>query len=185
MATGIIARFPSVAKRQHRTSARKFIRHRVFPFVVGADGAGAEGAAGRDFTAQTPRSLDPSEKGAVNYFLGMATCKLFAAKLLDAPWLLHLGVFRPLLNPQLNGRSRPDLLGETLSGRWLAFESKGRASPPAAAAKDKAKAQAQRIPVTYHIGGITYFKNDSLQFFWRDPQRGDPGGRGHRLERQG
>ena len=29
------------------------------------------------------RTLDPSEKGAVNYFLGLAICKLFAEKLLD------------------------------------------------------------------------------------------------------
>lgn len=122
------------------------------------------------------KSLDPSEKGAVNYFLGMATCKLFAAKLLNAPWLLHLDVFRPVLNPVLTGRSRPDLVGQTQAGLWLAFESKGRASPPADEAKDKAKVQAQRCvsvsgtAVTYHIGGIMYYKNDSLQFFWRDPQ---------------
>jgi hypothetical protein len=30
------------------------------------------------------RTLDPSEKGAVNYFLGMTFCKLFAAKLLNS-----------------------------------------------------------------------------------------------------
>lgn len=106
----------------------------------------------------------------------MATCKLFAAKLLNAPWLLHLDVFRPMLNPVLTGRSRPDLIGQTRSGQWLAFESKGRVSSPAADAKNKAKAQAQRCVringtvVTYHIGGITYFKNDVLEFFWRDPE---------------
>ena len=74
----------------------------------------------------------------------MAICKLFAAKLLDAPWLLHLNVFRPMLNPVLTGRSHPDLVGQTQSGQWLAFESKGRVSSPAADAKNKAKAQAQR-----------------------------------------
>lgn len=138
------------------------------------------GPRGRRFLrTDAARSLDPSEKGAVNYFLGMATCKMFAAKLLDAPWLLHLDVFRPMLNPVLSGRSRPDLVGQTQSGQWLAFESKGRVSPPAVDARDKAKTQAQRCvsisgtPVTYHIGGIMYFKNDSLHFFWRDPQHGD------------
>ena len=44
------------------------------------------------------QTLDPTEKGAVNYFLGMTFCKLFAAKLLNTPWLLHLDVFRPQLN---------------------------------------------------------------------------------------
>ena len=37
------------------------------------------------------RSLDPTEKGAVSYFLGMTICKLFASRLLHTPWLLHLG----------------------------------------------------------------------------------------------
>lgn len=133
--------------------------------------------AGRRFRrTAAAKSLDPSEKEAINYFLGMATCKLFAAKFLNAPWLLHLDVFRPLLNPVLTGRSRPDLVGQTQAGLWLAFESKGRVSPPANEAKDKAKVQAQRCvsvngtAVTYHIGGIMYYKNNSLQFFWRDPQ---------------
>jgi hypothetical protein len=42
--------------------------------------------------------------------------------------------------------------------------------------KRKAKDQARRCrsvggtTVTYHIGGITYFVNDVLRFYWRDPQ---------------
>ena len=36
------------------------------------------------------RTLDPSEKGAVNYFLGLAVAKLFADRCLNAPWMLHL-----------------------------------------------------------------------------------------------
>jgi hypothetical protein len=126
------------------------------------------------------KSLDPSEKGAVNYFMGMITCKLFAARLLNAPWMLHLDVFRPLLNPILSGRSRPDLIGQIQGGGWLAFESKGRVSQPDADAKTKAKQQARRcvsvgaVPVTYHIGGIMYFRNEVLRFFWRDPPADDP-----------
>lgn len=121
------------------------------------------------------RTLDPSEKGAVNYFLGIAICQLFAARLLDAPALLHLDVFRPMLNPVLTGRSRPDLVGQTRSGNWLAFECKGRISVPSAVAKQKAKKQAQRLVrvngqvPTLQIGGIAYFKNEVLRFFWRDP----------------
>lgn len=120
-------------------------------------------------------TLDPSEKGAVNYFLGLAICKLFAARLLYAPWLLHLDVFRPTLNPVLTGRSRPDLVGRTTSGQWVALESKGRVSAPNAATKQKAKQQAQRlisvngVAPTFRIGGIAYLKNEVLRFFWRDP----------------
>jgi len=129
---------------------------------------------------QAAKSLDPSEKGAVNYFLGLTLCKLFAAKKLNAPWLLHLDVFRSQLNPTLlSGRSRPDLVGQTNSGDWVALESKGRASPPAEDAKAKAKLQAERLigingtQVQFRIGAFAYFKNDTLKFFWRDPQPDD------------
>lgn len=122
-------------------------------------------------------TLDPTEKGAVNYFLGMTFCKLFAAKCLNTPWLLHLDVFRPLLNAVLATRSRPDLVGrENGTGRWHAFECKGRISPPGEEVKSKAKSQARRLiavdgnSCALHIGAITYFRNDSLRFFWRDPE---------------
>jgi hypothetical protein len=123
------------------------------------------------------KTLDPTEKGAINYFLGMAFCKLFSDKLLGCPWLLHLDVFRPQLNPILTGRSRPDLVGENpISGQWSAFESKGRSSPPSTDAKNKAKSQVQRLvsvngpACSLHIGAITYFKRDILNFYWEDPE---------------
>jgi len=123
------------------------------------------------------KSLDPSEKGAINYFLGLTLCKLFVDIMLDAPLLLHLDVFRSRLNPVLlTGRSRPDLIGRPRSGEWVALESKGRVSPPTCEAKTKAKQQALRIltiqgkPVSYQIGAFAYFKDDVLRFFWRDPK---------------
>ncbi len=85
-------------------------------------------------------ALDPTEKGMVSYFLGMTLCKLFASQLLHTPWLLHLDVFRPVLNPVSLGRSRPDLVGEDISGNWHAFESKGRSSVPSSADKRLARA---------------------------------------------
>jgi hypothetical protein len=122
------------------------------------------------------KTLDPTEKGAVNYFLGMTFCKLFAAKLLNTPWLIHLDVFRPMLNSVLTGRSRPDLVGrERGTGRWHAFECKGRICQPDSTVKLKAKTQAQRLisvngtRCSLHIGAITHFRNDVLQFYWRDP----------------
>jgi len=122
------------------------------------------------------KTLDPTEKGAISYFLGMTFCKLFAAKLLNTHWLLHLDVFRPALNPVLSGRSRPDLLGFNHgTSRWYAFECKGRISPPGASDKQNAKAQARRLvavngtPCALHIGAVTYFHDDVLNFYWRDP----------------
>lgn len=126
------------------------------------------------------RTLDPSEKGAVNYFLGLAVCKLFASSLLSAPWLLHLDVFRPQLNSILTGRSRPDLVGQTTGGDWLAFECKGRITPPGEEAKTNAKQQALRLisingaAPSLHVGSIAYFKGDILNFFWRAPEPPKP-----------
>jgi hypothetical protein len=136
--------------------------------------SGPRGSRLRRTTAA--KTLDPTEKGAVNYFLGMMFCKLFATNRLNTPWLLHLDVFRPRLNPVLTGRSRPDLVGRVQGlAQWHAFECKGRVSPPDATAKSKAKAQAQRLvsvngtPCTLHVGALTYFRGDSLHFYWRDP----------------
>lgn len=126
---------------------------------------------------QAAKTLDPTEKGAVNYFLGMIFCKLFAAKLLGTPWVMHLDVYRPQLNAVLSGRSRPDLVGQhERTGEWHAFECKGRLSKPDATVKSNAKAQAQRVvsvsgnPCALHVGAITYFRGDTLQFYWRDPE---------------
>ena len=128
------------------------------------------------FRTEAFRSLDPTEKGAVSYFLGMAVCKLFASRLLGTPWLLHLDVFRDQLDPALSlGRSRPDLVGQDGTGEWHAFESKGRSTVPTAEDKQKAKAQAQRLVCvnstncSLHVGAISYFWHDELKFHWRDP----------------
>ncbi len=126
------------------------------------------------------RALDPTEKGAVSYFLGMAVCKLFASRLLNTPWLLHLDVFRDQYNAQNLGRSRPDLIGQDASGAWLAFETKGRSSLPSAKDKQKAKDQAERLvsvdgsACTLHIGSFAFFRGDELEFYWRDPEPEEP-----------
>lgn len=123
------------------------------------------------------RTLDPTEKGAVSYFLGMAVCKLFAGRLLHTTWLLHLDVFRDQLDPVvLGGRSRPDLVGCDQTGAWHAFECKGRSSVPNSDERRKAKNQAQRLvrvdskDCSLHVGAISYFRQDRLEFHWRDPE---------------
>jgi hypothetical protein len=121
-------------------------------------------------------ALDPTEKGMVGYFLGMTLCKLFASRLLLTPWLLHLDVFRSALNPSTLGRSRPDLVGQNLSGQWHAFECKGRSSTPSTSDKVKAKTQAQRLvsvgghTCSLHVGSFAYFRAETLEFYWRDPE---------------
>jgi hypothetical protein len=122
------------------------------------------------------KTLDPSEKGAVNYFLGLVVCKLFADRLLNAPWMMHLDIWRSQLGAVLTGRSRPDLVGKIRGGNsWIALECKGRVSKPDSDSKNKAKDQALRlvsvngVAPSLHIGGFAYFRSDVLQFYWRDP----------------
>lgn len=121
-------------------------------------------------------ALDPSEKGMVSYFLGMTVCKVFAARKLFTPWLLHLDSFRHRLSAITLGRSRPDLVGQAVGGDWHAFECKGRSSSPSSEDKNKAKAQAQRLvsvgstSCQLHIGSFAFFRNDLLEFYWRDPE---------------
>lgn len=129
------------------------------------------------------KALDMTEKGSVNYALGMVFCKLFASRLLQTPWLLHLDVFKDQISAKiLKGRSRPDLVGKVRTGvDWHAFEAKGRGSPPNDEAIAKAKRQAERLvsvggtDCRLHVGAFTFFKNDTLQFRWRDPEaKGEP-----------
>ncbi|MGR9400201.1 hypothetical protein ACU8M5_10690 [Rhizobium leguminosarum] len=129
------------------------------------------------------KALDPTEKGAINYFLGMVFCKVFAAGRLDIPWLLHIDAFRSQFSARfLAGRSRPDLVGKPTSGSaWAAFECKGRASSPNADDRTKAKDQAERIVSVnglrcrLHVAAFTYFGGDTLKMICDDPDGGDEG----------
>lgn len=127
------------------------------------------------------KALDPTEKGAVSYFLGMAVCKFFASRLLNTPWLLHLDVFGSQLSAATkSGRSRPDLIGQDTSGAWHAFETKGRSGMPSSEDKLKAKTQAERLvsvngtACTLQIGSFAFFRKDALEFYWRDPEPAAP-----------
>lgn len=127
----------------------------------------------------TFRRLDPTEKGAVSYFLGMTFCKVFASRMLNTPWLLHLDVFKDQVGAMLHERSRPDLIGQNgATGEWYSFESKGRSAPPTSEEKDNAKGQALRIASVdgqaprLHIAAFTFLRGDELEFYWRDPEPG-------------
>ena len=138
-------------------------------------------STGRTFKwTRAYRNLDPSEKGAVSYFIGLTMSKLFAERFLDVPWLLHLDVYRSQLNPVLlRGRSRPDLVGQSLGSDWVVFESKGRTSGPTQDDKDKAKVQAGRLThvngqqIAYGVALFSYFHRDDLKVYWQDPKPDD------------
>jgi hypothetical protein len=128
-------------------------------------------------TTKAFRQMDPSEKGAINYLLGLVICKLFAAKRLDAPWTLHLDVWRRRLSAQLIiANKRPDMVAQsTTTGEWHTFECKGRSTEPSDAVKRNAKRQAENlfsilgVPCSLHVAAITYYVNHELNFYCRDP----------------
>ena len=123
------------------------------------------------------RNLDPSEKSAISYFIGLTCAKLLAQELFGVSWLMHLDVYRAILRPQLEpGASRPDLVGRDRSRRWLAFEAKGRSDAVARSDKNKAKGQVDQLsrvgdePVYLGVGLISYFNSgNKLEVFLKDP----------------
>lgn len=130
-------------------------------------------------------ALDPTEKGGINFYLGMIFLKLCAQKLLDIPWLIHLNWMKS--NHALTllyGKSSPDLLGyDVAQARWAVFEAKGRNAGYSAAILGKAKNQADRVIkvdgslCSLHVGSLLH-RNDAkqLEFVWQDPSlaREDP-----------
>lgn len=91
--------------------------------------------------------LDPSEKRAVSYFLGMTQAKIMCEELLYAPHLIHLDAFLAMIG-QTTRASRPDLIG--LSWRamnvTIAVEAKGRTRGRDDEVIRKAKQQARSLP---------------------------------------
>ncbi len=120
--------------------------------------------------------LDPSEKGAISYFLGMAITKAAIHRLCAVPWLMHLDVYRAELSATFGeGRTRPDLVGQDALGRWVVVESKGRTNGFDLQALERAKLQAQSIvaiggEVPYlAIGTLVHFEGGVLQLHLKDP----------------
>lgn len=74
------------------------------------------------------------EKRIVSYNLGMAFAKLYSEKLLDIPNLIHIEFLKKqnavtFVKQAENSRPKePDLVGQTVDGRWHIFEAKGISS---------------------------------------------------------
>ena len=127
-------------------------------------------------------SLDPSEKSAVSYFLGLTFTKLMAQKLLKITWLLHIDVYQDHFTNQGQAfgfgpsKKRPDLIGLNNKREWIVVESKGRTNQMDSKLLGKAKNQTRNLR---NIGGVfpilrvavvTHFINRKLVVDWEDPE---------------
>jgi hypothetical protein len=105
-------------------------------------------ASGRWARTDGYRRLDPSEKRAVSYFLGMTQAKITCEHLLRAPHLIHLDAYLAMIG-QPSRASRPDLIGLSLPSLdcTIAVEAKGRTGGRTGRVTAVAKKQAQSLPV--------------------------------------
>ena len=138
--------------------------------------ANLEAQSGGDFLHTSAfDGLDPSEKGAVSYFLGLSCAKLFAEKRLGVPWLMHVDVYKDRLKPVLPKGERPDLFGCDSSGRWIVVEAKGRTGAANSDDKNKASAQAKKLnkvgkdSVYLQLGMLAHFPKNCLEVYIKDP----------------
>ncbi|HNV61010.1 MAG TPA: hypothetical protein PKH72_15275 [Rhodoferax sp.] len=111
-------------------------------------------------------SLDPTEKGATSYFLGMTMAKLFSEKLFDTSWLFHVSHASSngtAISFKRGSKSQPDLIGQNSTGDWIVIEAKGRTNYLNSKALTKAKEQTKMIrsingvPPTLRVALQAYF----------------------------
>jgi hypothetical protein len=120
------------------------------------------------------RSLDPTEKGLVSYYVGMAACKLFAQRCLGVQWLMHISRYEAKWAVTYSGTSRPDLFGCNARGQWLVAEAKGRMRMRQALANTMHQQKSSVASIggqapTYRIGTATRFPGGTLALRVVDP----------------
>ena len=119
--------------------------------------------------------LDPSEKAAASYFIGLTLANLMARKLFDVHWLMHLDVYHKILQPRLRESGRPDLVGKDTKDQWYVIEAKGRSHGLDGDVVTKAKNQTKKlrtvcgqVPMT-RVASVAHFSRKSLSVHLEDP----------------
>lgn len=105
-------------------------------------------------------NIEPSEKGAITFRLGMGFAAILASRVLSVNKTLHLpGVGR-----------RGDLYGRDTLGGWHVIEAKARTAPVPATVQAQAKAQAAALVPT--VGGVPLLvRTDSASLADLSPQQ--------------
>lgn len=162
-----------------RAFLMEYARSGRSPYWAASPAYGRESPAG---WVMAP-GLEPSEKGAVSFFLGMAMTSLLADRLLNVPWILHYSTYGPRfgVSPTSGaGRRLPDFIAfEPIQSKWFQFESKGRSRVVSGktriALQEAAKEQA-RVKLVYRgtfadlrVASITDFDAGMLRVEWLDP----------------
>ena len=130
-------------------------------------------------------TLDPSEKVAISYFLGLVGTKLMAEKVFNVPWLMHLDVYTRFATGsdrvfiekwKEHCNIRPDLIGLDTNGDWVVVEAKGRTNNMSHINLAKAKSQTENIrkingqdPIL-RFANSTYFSQNIWHFSLLDPE---------------
>ncbi|MGG0789880.1 hypothetical protein ABE132_14480 [Peribacillus simplex] len=150
----------------------------------------------RPYTSKGFNCMDGSEKTAISYFMSTIFVKLFSARLLNCPWLMHLDRYAGRRfnatfvkgGKKFHTTKRPDLVGlrngpilfddlgnPYITSDWMAFESKGRSSR-VKSALDEAKDQLENLDKINSVDPLrvalqTYTsKSNEIKVVWRDPE---------------
>jgi hypothetical protein len=120
-------------------------------------------------------ALDPSEKGAVSYLLGMITAVVAADALLGAAEMVHLTTYAQSHHLTFTSSRRPDLIGLLPTGGWVVAEAKGRSggiSESAITSAVNQKASVASIngqaPEVSFVS-LSHFTNDGIAIRLHDP----------------
>ena len=123
--------------------------------------------------------LDPSEKSAVSYFLGLTLTKVAAHRFFGVPWLLHVDVYADDLDLLKVGHFTPDLVGEDNLGRWHVLEAKGRSHGLDNQMILRAKTQTAGLgricglQPYLRVASLAYFSGRTLCLHLEDPEEVD------------
>ena len=136
-----------------------------------------EAPRGQILSTGAYRGLDPSEKGAVSYFVGLMAAKLLASTQLEVPWLMHLDAYRGVvtITRSTTSKRRPDLFGPNAAGRWVAIEAKGRSGTVPSGLMDDAKEQAENVSLVNgasplcRVASLSGFDGDAMHVEFADP----------------
>ncbi len=137
-----------------------------------------DAATGRFAKTDAFSALDPSEKGAISYYLGLLAAKLLGDVCINVAWLMHLKVYEDLLHPlHFQYASRPDLVGRNHAGEWNVVEAKGSSNRIRQGVVDRAKNQAGALDLiqdeqpVLNVGSAAGFVTDQLYVRFEDPKK--------------